>query len=166
MAMTLVGTVEIGSGGAASIGFTNIPQTGKDLLLVLSLRITESTAARNTRVSINGTEASTGRVLRGSSTVAASLSQAAPAGYAPGANATANTFSNDLLYFCNYAGSASKIYSLNAVSENNASTNLSAIQMIAAGNVGSTSAISSLSVKDSGSTNLVQYSTASLYIIS
>ena len=40
MAMTLVSTTTVPSGGAASIEFTNIPQTGKDLLLVCSLRQT------------------------------------------------------------------------------------------------------------------------------
>jgi len=39
MTMTHISTVQVGAGGAASINFTSIPQTGTDLALVMSGRL-------------------------------------------------------------------------------------------------------------------------------
>jgi hypothetical protein len=79
-----------------------------------------------------------------------------------GSGDTANTFSNVAYYFTNYAGSTTKSISVDLVAENNATA---AYQVIMAGNWANTSAITSIKLAAPSGT-LVEYTTASLYIIS
>jgi len=163
MAMTLVSTTTVGSGGAASIEFTNIPQTGKDLLLAISARSTHSTEADNILLSLNSSTANfSGRYLFGNGSTVASGTDTRESGGYTGSVATANTFSNVQVYFSNYTSSANKSFSVDSVTENN-STNVSLY--IDAKLWSDTSAISSMTLTPN-SGNFVQYTTASLYIIS
>lgn len=168
MAMTLVSTVTVGSGGASSISWLNIPQTGKDLFLLISGRTTSSNTYNPIVANINndGGLNYSFRQLFGTGSAASSNSGGLFGGAItelPGANATSSTFGNLSVYYPNYTGSTAKSYSVDGVTENNATA---AFQGILAGNYTGTSAISSLYLYVYDTTNFAQHTTASLYIIS
>lgn len=159
---TLISTVTVGAGGAASIAFTSIPQTFTDLLLVLSLRANDTgTSWIGGNLTINGvTTNQTERYLYGNGSTASSTSASTIEFFANSGSSTANTFGNASIYIPNYASTTTnKSYSQDLVTENNSAT---AFQLIHAGLWSSTAAITSLSYA-LPSNNLVQYSTASLY---
>jgi len=164
MTLSLLSTVTVGAGGAASISFTGIAGTATDLLLVLSARTTANRSAGGAFASlaINGvTTNQTRRMLYADGSTAASYTDSSIGIYVNPADATANTFNNAQIYFANYAGSTNKSLSIDAVNENNATT---ADSEILAGLWSSTAAITSLTLTP-GSGNFAQYSTASLYTV-
>jgi len=159
MTMTLISTVTVGSGGAASIDFTSIAGTYTDLQIVLSVRSTGSTN-REVYIRPNGLSTNlTARYLEGSGASAYSGTIAGFVGTACSSAGTSNTFSNISIYLPNYAGATNKSYSVDSVEENNATT---AYQDIVAGLWSSTAAITSISIV-LGASSFAQYSTASLY---
>jgi len=162
MTMTLVETITVGSGGAASITFSNIPQTGKDLLLLLSLRSNAAFAVAFSRVQVNS-DSGSGIFLRSSGS-AASTGTFTSAILAEGAGdeATANTFGNSSVYIANYTSTSAKSVSVDFTSENNATL---IRQGLNAAITTSTAAVTSLLVEDVGDT-LLQHTSVSLYIIS
>jgi hypothetical protein len=169
MALQLVSTVTVGSGGAASIEFTGIAGTGKDLLLLTSLRNTRSEIQDNFYLRLNnntGTNYNKRRLTGYNSAVQTSSETASDLFQVevmiPGTLATSNTFGNHSVYITNYAGSANKSLSFDGVSENNATT---AAPGIAAGSWSQTSAITSIQLLQFGG-NFAEHSTASLYIVS
>jgi hypothetical protein len=164
MAMTLVSTVTVGSGGAANIEFTGIAGTGKDLLILVSSRNANSTS--ELRVNFNsdsGSNFSSLFLVGDANSVASytSTNNYSPVGDNNGSGSTANTFSNHAVYVANYASSAAKSFSTDGVSENNGTT---AYQNIVASRWTGTAAITA--VRLTGSGNFVQHTTASLYIVS
>jgi len=168
MAMELVSTVTVGSGGAASIEFTGIAGTGKDLLVYVSAR--SSWTGHDDlvmRVNNNSNSIYNWRNLRGdgaSATSSSGTSQTlALVGRTTGTNLTANTFSNQQIYLPNYAGSSDKSYSADSVNENNATT---AWQLLDAGRIATTSAITSLQFDTNNGGSFGEFTTISLYIIS
>jgi hypothetical protein len=165
MAMTLVSTVTVGSGGAANIEWTAIDQSGKDLLLLVSPRTDRASGTDNLAVALNASTSNfTFRRLYGTGTATASQSYtAAEFRVINTTENTSNTFSNVAVYFSNYASSAAKSISADLVQENNATE---AYQHIIAGLWNDTSAITSIKISPSGGTNFLQHTTASLYIIS
>lgn len=165
MTMSLVQTVTVGAGGAASIDFTTIPQDADDLLIVLSGR---NTSTGNSIVfRINGDTAANYRYRRLFGTGSATGSDNGTAdtfglfGNVATSGSTASTFGNVALYITNYKSSVAKSWSSDSVGENNA---VASPQEIIAGLWTGTAAISSLSIYVSGA-NLAQHSTASLYKI-
>jgi hypothetical protein len=156
---TLIKTVTVGSGGTTSIDFTSIPATFTDLCLKWSLRA--STAVVNTNLNFNSnTTGYSGRQLYGTGAAVASniiSSYVSNSGLADSSGDTASTFSNCEIYIPNYAGSNYKSFSIDSVTENNATT---AYAAFLAGLWSNTAAITSISI--SGLT-FVQYSSASLY---
>jgi len=157
---TLIQSVTVGSGGAASIEFGSIPQTYTDLLVVSSVRITQTTPD-SFNVYFNGTNTnlSTRYLLGTGSSVA---SGALAYGYAGTANVdsfTANVFSNSSLYIPNYGGNSQKSYSVDNVTENNATLSY---QNMIAGLWAQTAAITSVTLI-ANSTVFMQHSSASLY---
>lgn len=167
MAMTLVETVTVGSGGAASIEFTGIAGTGKDLLILVSARGADAADIRGVRLQFNSDTGTNYNYLLlqgdGSSvSTSASGSFQIPVFFMTAATATANTFANGSIYISNYASSSAKNVSGDGVTENNTST---AYQQLSANNWTGTSAITSVKVYSSAG-NFAQHSTASLYIIS
>jgi hypothetical protein len=163
MAMTKVSEVTVGSGGATAIEFTSIPQTGKDLLLLTSMRDDFSGTNGFPEVLVNATdEDGSGIFLRGSGSAATSGTILALQIESCGSTATSNTFSNNSVYISNYTSASNKSVSIDTVTENNATA---ARQQLIAGVLDVTDAITSLKVNN-GAANFVQYSTASLYIIS
>lgn len=167
--MSLVSTVTVGSGGAASIEFTNIPQTGKDLLVLFSGRV-DGGAAENVSLyyTINNSSSSIyfERLLRGTGTSAESASRTSQTRFEyimqNGSPSTASTFSNTQIYITNYTVSNNKTILVDSIMENNGSVGM---QDMVGQTWGSTAAITSLLFFRTG-VNFVQHSTASLYIIS
>lgn len=156
---TLISTVTVGAGGAASIDFTSIPQTFTDLLVVFSVRSSNGAPYDSSVIWLNGSNASiSARYLSGNGSSASSATNSAVLVNVPGATATASTFGNSEVYIPNYTGSTNKAFSTVSIHENNAAT---AYQDLEAGLLSSTSAITSLSLK--ATATFVQYSTASLY---
>ena len=160
--MQAIQTVTVGSGGAASITFDSVVGTYTDLYLVCSLRTT-ATGDPAAEIFFNGV--TTNRSERslegtGSSTRSFSTTQ----GYFGVINpngATANTFSSHKIYIPNYAGGAAKSYSVDSVSENNATA---AYQYTVAGLWNSTAAINEITIRrHSGTHDLMEHSTATLY---
>lgn len=160
-------TQTVGSGGASSITFNNIPQTFTDLKLVISAR---STYAGGSLASIyltfNGTggTAYSSTNLNGSGSSAASgrLSSQSVLGapYNDAGGATASTFSSTEIYIPNYTSSNYKSILIDGVTENNATA---AYQNMLAGLFSNTSAISSITVGDNSGASLAQYTSISLY---
>ena len=163
MTMTLVETVTVGSGGAASIEFTNIPDTGKDLVLVLSGRIDNNTASQ-AFITFNSNDLNYSWVqLGGNGSSAFSNTNTTKAWLRiNNPDQTASTFSNSALYVSNYASATNKSFSIDVVRENNA---IPGIQEILAARWADNSAISSISLATSAG-SFVQHSTASLYLVS
>jgi hypothetical protein len=164
MAVThkLIETVTVGSGGAASIDFTSIPQTYTDLVIVSSIRGGRTSAAvDNLLVGFNGAYTLvTNRNLYGDGASAVSGTNANWVGIVPSSIATASTFSNGIIYIPNYTSSSYKSFSADAVGEQNGTT---AYQLLAAGLWSSTAAITSIGLKCEVTASFLQYSSASLY---
>jgi len=159
MAVThkLIETVTVGSGGAASIAFTSIPQTYTDLLIVLSVQNTAGA------VDIFGkfntlTTGFTNRYIYGDGSSA--VSGSGSIGYFGAASSSSSTtFGNTAIYIPNYAGSTNKSFSSDSVTENNITL---AYSFFVAGLWSNTSAITSIEFYPNA--NLwSQYSSASLY---
>jgi hypothetical protein len=165
MANTLykLDSVTVGAGGAASVTFSNIPQTYTDLVVKVSARSSLSANVFPIYLEFNGTTPTRSyRILQGTGTTA--ISSAATggmwAGYYPAATTTASTFSNLEMYVTNYVGSTFKSVSVDGVQERNSTDSY---QNLAAFLWSSTDPITSLSVFDSGGGVFVQYSTFTLY---
>ena len=148
---------------AASVTFANIPQTGyTDLKVVMSMRSADvSNVAFECSLTFNGnTTGYTAKQLYGDGSVAASTSPTIrPAGFIVGTSATASTFSNGELYIPNYTSSNNKSYSVDSVTETNATTQY---MNLLAGLWSNTAAITTILLAGT-SGSFAQYSTFSLY---
>jgi hypothetical protein len=159
-----IATVTVGAGGAATMAFSSIPSTYTDLVLFYSARASEPTGTfYEVFATLNGsTTGFTGIQLYGNGSAAASISAPRQVGLIGNVATTSNTFNNNQVYFPNYAGSTNKSYSVDAVTENNATTSYA---NFVAGLWSNTAAINAISIAVT-SGNFVQYSTATLYGIS
>jgi hypothetical protein len=157
MTMQLIETKTLLS-AAASIEFTSIPQDGTDLLLLVSTR---ADGAGDAFIRPNGsTSGLSARRLRGNGSSAASSVETPYFKNCINTD-TASTFSNGSVYFPNYTAAVNKSFSIDTVSENNATA---ATQEIQAALWTNTSAITSLTLILL-STNFVAGTTMSLYKI-
>jgi hypothetical protein len=171
---TLISSVTVGSGGAASITFSSIPSTYTDLNILLSPRSALSSSRAEFYLTVNSDTGSNYNSTRlqgydSNQVLSASSSSVAPTGNTSfgritADTATASTFSNVSLYIPNYASSNQKSMSIDWVAENNSSTTWT-VGMSAVLWTG-TAAITSLSFSNESSSNFMQYSTAYLYGIS
>jgi len=159
--MIPISTVTVGSGGAASIDFTGIPQTYTDLLIKISGRNSGTNGIVNLSFNSDTTAGNyEGRYLEGNgSTVGSFTDQDRAAGYIDGSGSTANTFGNSETYIPNYTSSNYKSFSVDGLNENNATT---AYSGLFANIWKSTSPITSITLT-TGSGNFAQYSSATLY---
>ena len=158
---SLIETVTVGAGGAASIEFLDIPQDGGDLVLQVSGRM-ETTVGIATTYFNNDTTASnyTNRNLTGTSSVGSNSFTGFsiltnPSSY------TADTFASSEVYISNYTSSAQKSISKNEVRETNATTGYVAIT--ATSWLG-TAPITSIKLEQA-SVDFAEFTTASLYKI-
>jgi len=162
MTMQLIQTVTVGSGGAASIEFTSIPQDGTDLIILISARASNALVTTILEMQINNDIANnyTYRDLRGNGSTASSTTLTFDrVNIQVSANSsTANTFGNASVYISNYSGINSKQISVDHVTENNATA---ANAYLTAARWAGTAAVNSIKLTGS----LMQYSTASLYKI-
>ena len=161
--MQLIAKQTVGSGGAASVTFSNIPQTYTDLKVVTSFRGTTAQVYEITALRFNGLNANlSSRTLEGSGSAASSLNNGyIYLGSGDGASATANTFGSIEAYIPNYTSSNQKSVSIDAVGENNATT---IYMQLTAGLWANTAAITSIEIVPTG--NFVEFSTFYLYGIS
>lgn len=160
---TLIEAKTLGS-STASITFNSIPNTFTDLSLVISGRDDNvgSTGSWST-FEFNGSIAPSGQYLfgPGSNPVGAGTAHKAP--LENGGGSTANTFSNSSFYMPNYANTSyNKSYTVDGVVENNATE---AYQVLIAGSVATTNAITSIKVTP-GAGSWASGSTFYLYGIS
>ena len=165
-----IATVTVGSGGAATIGFTSIPATYTDLLIKLSLRSNQNAnTGENLRLRFNGSTASvySDRALEGNGSSAASYNASsqtsALVAYGNTNNTTSNTFANIELYIPNYTSTtAAKSISGDSVVENNATLAFCYLSA-ALWNPATQVAITSILLYPQVASQWVQYSTATLY---
>lgn len=146
MAMTLIETVTLTT-TASNVGFTNIPQTGADLLVLATHRqqgsintgVTDSVQFR-----LNGVNASSNRLFGNGSGAFASYNNTSSGTKfsSPNHNATANVFGNTSIYIPNYKSTTTKNYSLDSVIENNAAAS---VVEISAGEVATNSPVTAIS---------------------
>jgi hypothetical protein len=165
-----IATVEVGSGGAASIEFTSIPNTFTDLLLKASLRSTNNAGDYDpVKININSSSSDfSGKILYGTGSSAGSETpsgaDATVSTYTSNANNTASTFGNIEIYIPNYTSTSNgKSISIDGVSENNATAALASLSA-KLWNPATQAAITSIKLLPySGVKLFTQYSTATLY---
>jgi hypothetical protein len=169
--MELITSVTVGSGGVASVTLPatgTIPATYTDLKLVMSVRTNNAAAQDNLKVQFNSsTSGYSDRYLFGNGSSTASGSSTTNPGsyfnYAVAATATSDTFSSVEIYIPNYSGSTNKSFSIDSVTEQNAT---GAVTMMTAGLWSNTNPITTISVAPVDGTSLVEGSTFYLYGIS
>ena len=156
----LLETITVGEATASSVTFNNIPQTGyTDLKIVMSFKSTNS-AAVDGQIAFNGTNANIKWLnCQGNGSTTASGSNTAVNALGQVAGSSYTGFNNNELYLPNYTSSNYKPFSVEYVSENNATT---AFSGIITGLNSSSAAITSATISCSAG-NLAQYSTFSLY---
>jgi len=164
---TLIASNIVGSGGAASVTFSGIPQTGyTDLIIKTSGRCTQNYGDMLIRFNSDSGANYSMRQFRGDgSNVSSSSSSAQTIGYAglsiARSSYTANTFGNSEIYIPNAFGSSAKSYSVDALNQNNGTA---ADAMLVAGRWSGTAAINSITLStDVGYGDFTQYSTFYLY---
>jgi hypothetical protein len=132
MANTMIklSTVTVGASGAASIEFTNIPQTFTDLKIVISAREDNAGGGGGTcYIQFNGDTGSnySWRRLNGNGSTASSSSGSSVAQLDVAiqgvSTATASVFGSGEIYIPNYTSSNYKSVSADSVYENNATAN-------------------------------------------
>jgi len=165
---TLISSVTVGSGGAASIDFTSIPATYTDLVIKVSARSDYASVNDAVAMKLNGSTANmTTKQLYGTGSAAGSGSDTInKAGYSAGANDTSNVFGNVEFYIPNYASSNYKSSSGDGVNEYNGTGAFLELNANLWSNTAAITSISLYSPNGGGSVKFVQYTTAYLYGIS
>jgi hypothetical protein len=167
--MTLITSVTVGSGGAASVTLPatgTIPATYTDLKVVASIR-TEGTGSPYLYLRFNGS--STGYSNRRIIGDGSAASSSAPGdayiigGICNTTDQTTSTFSSHDIYIPNYAGSNNKSVSVDAVTENNAT---SARAIMLASLWSNSAAITSIVLTNEAAVDFAEGSTFYLYGIS
>lgn len=145
---------------ASSVTFDNIPQTGyTDLKIVASTR-SDVGSVEALFMSINGSTANLTYRFMDSGAGTPRSGTAKVDGIVNGTDYTASTFSSNEIYIPNYTSSNAKSFSVEYVTENNATAGYNGFT---AGLWSQTAAITSLSFARATSGNLVAGSTFSLY---
>ena len=161
---TLISSVTVGSGGAASMSFTSIPSTYTDLVVLWSARSNDPQPGVNSLISFNSSTSNfSGRYLEGAGIGSGGTGSFARfVGVDDSLNSTSNTFSNNMVYIPNYAGSNYKPFSADSGQENNQSQ---AQLTFNCGLWSQGTAITSVTITPANG-SYIQHSTAYLYGIS
>lgn len=157
-----IATTTVGSGGSATIDFTSIPQTYKDLKLLVCARGTQTQAGQGNYYIIkpNGSSSNlSSRYLLGIGTSIVSGTYQ-PYGYMAASDFTTSVFGNSEHHFYNYTSATYKSISTDCGNENNNVTVYGTL--FDAGLWANTSAITSITLTPGGG-NFAQYTTATLY---
>jgi hypothetical protein len=162
--LTLIQKITVGATVSSGVTFSNIPQGYSDLKIFGSVRSNVGNPGDFIYLYLNnpGTGAYTQRFLRGDGSSASSGNNSVsyyPLQFINGGGSTANTFGNFEIYIPNYTSSNQKSFSVDILSENNATTAYADIQ---AGLWNQTAAVTGITL-NSGSGNFVQHSTFYLY---
>lgn len=163
---TLINSVALNSGSAASITFSSIPSTYTDLHLLFSGRCDSGGAIGRTILTTfnNDTANYTYRLIELAGTsVSAASGSTRNGGIVPGPVATSGVFSNISIYIPIYTSSSNKNYQADSVLENNTTT---VYNTPVSGLWSSSSAINAIKLETDNGSSFVQYSTAYLYGIS
>lgn len=163
-AWTVIRHEEVPSNQAA-IEFTSIPATYTDLAILLSVRTDTAGGAAEMVMRFNGSNSGySDRFLSGAGSGSGSSGSngyGTDEMYIGGSNSpTASTFANTFIYIPNYASSNNKSVSVDAVTEANQTQ---AFQLILAGLWSNSAAITSIRLYPTTASNIVQYSSATLY---
>lgn len=166
--MTKLATVTVGSGGAASIDFTNIPATYTDLLLKCSTRQNGTANGYRLHLRFNNSSASeySSREFYYDNATAGNGSGSSEsyirAAFVQNGAFTANAFNNVEIYIPNYLSSNYKSTSSDGVDETNAQANYLSIN---SGLWSNTAAINRITLSEYGGSGTIfaQHSTATLY---
>jgi hypothetical protein len=160
----LIKKVTVESASVANVEFTSVPNTYTDLLVKISVRTNVNSLFWGWRMTFNSSASSySGKTLSGNGSSVSSSNQTSPwAGSINANNSTSSTFSNIEVYIPNYTSSNYKIYSIDGVTENNATT---AELHLDAGLWSDTSAITTIKFDATGATpsDLVQLTNIYLY---
>lgn len=159
---TAIATTTVGAGGAANITFSSIPGTYTDLVVLFSFRSTRSLDEDGMQISLNSSTAnfSFRRLTGNGSTTSSSNAGNNTLGQLTAANTTASTFTNTFIYIPNYTSSNNKSFSIDNVTEANATKAYAQLQ---ASLWSDSSAITSIKLETDSGNNLAQYSSATLY---
>jgi hypothetical protein len=162
-AWTAIASTTVGAGGAATVTFSSIPQTYKNLLIKVSARNTRSAGEAELRWTVNGSATSyANRLLQGNgSTISGGTTGTVYfySGEISAATATASVFGSADIYIPNYTGGNYKSVSADTASENNAT---SAYTTLTNGLWSNTAAITSIAFYYSAG-DWAQYSTFTLF---
>ena len=154
---------------AASVTFSAIPSTYKDLEVRFSARTDDTSWAAYCWVTVNGASTNFSETyLRGNSATATSGRDSAQSSWYQvrlnGANSDANTFGSASIYFPSYTASQNKPVSIISTNEGNTSTSGYVVMTATAALWSNTSAITSITIDAStGGTNFVSGSSFYLY---
>jgi hypothetical protein len=157
---TLISSVAVGSGGAATVTFSSIPTDYTDLVILYSTRA-ESTGTTWINLTFNTGGTYTKQYIFGTGSVV----NAGSGVFATNNNAsyTANVFANGEIYIPNYLSSNAKSIIGTSVNENNATQVETAMgSQLWSG----TAAISTITFATDTGTDLAEYSNVYLYGIS
>jgi hypothetical protein len=160
MAMTLLSTYTVPSTSTGLVTFSNIPQTGKDLLVLGAIRTNNGSNESYVEIQLN--EYGDGaRILTGSATsTSSSAAGYILAGFTSASGSTSNAFGSLSAYVSNYTFSGIKLVSSESVAANSGN---SRVDFSAGQN--NTNPVTSLTVRVE-SDFFVQNSVISLYVIS
>ena len=165
--MVAIQTVTVGSGGAANITFSNIPQTYTDLVIKASIRTDRPFVSEGLAVKLNNNTSNySSREVTYDNGGAASYTNLFGVGYvinSQGNSTTSNTFSNQEIYIPNYAGSTNKSFFADSVVENNGTDARAELAALLWSN---TAAVTSIVLESYTGYTILQHSTATLYGIS
>ena len=163
---SLISSYTVGSGGQASFEFLSIPQTFDNLVLELSLRITNAVNFGVPKLQYNNLGNDTGQSTRILLTEGSSVTQDLQAvGYVrrnPGGNIAANYFGNATVKIGDYASTTKfkpHISQMNSPSGSHATSALG----LSANMWSNVNAITDIKVLDDNGGTYAQYSTATLY---
>ena len=119
---TLIESIQATS---AYVGFSNIPQTYDDLLVIVSARSENSGTEGDFRIRINGDNTSSNYPalqMRGSGSSTLATNTGMLAGYVNRTSSTSYTFTNVGFYIPNYTSNSTKQIFTEVAHENNATT--------------------------------------------
>jgi len=158
----LLEKITVGAAGAASVTFSNIPQTGyTDLVIKASTRSNWNSTGNWAYLYFNGsTSGYTNKGLYGDGSGTGSLSLTNQSNLDNALTSTSNVFSNCEIYIPNYTSSNFKSYSSDSVTENNATQ---AYGYFWGGIWSNTAAITSITLYTEPTASFVQGSTFYLY---
>lgn len=167
--MTPIYTQTVGSSGASSITFNNIPQIYTDLQFFITARSSDATIDTDIWARFNSDTSNSYSFTR----IYGNSAGVYPDRYTSqsyvlvsrtnGTTSTSNIFSQASIYLPNYTSSNFKSLTCDAISENNLGSAGAAYQFFIAGLWRSSNAITNIQFASLGGGSFAQYSTFSLY---